>query len=41
VAQLGGRSLVVGPLAGGVLITMFDWRSIFLVNVPSASRGSG
>jgi DHA2 family methylenomycin A resistance protein-like MFS transporter len=36
-----GAALVVGPLAGGVLITMFDRHSILLVNVRSASRGSG
>jgi hypothetical protein len=41
VAQLWGAALVVGALAGGVPITMFDWRSILLVKVPSASRGSG
>jgi DHA2 family methylenomycin A resistance protein-like MFS transporter len=30
----GGAALVLGPLAGGVLLAVFDWRSIFLVNVP-------
>jgi EmrB/QacA subfamily drug resistance transporter len=29
-----GFSLALGPLAGGVLVTSFGWRSIFWINVP-------
>ena len=31
-----GVGAVFGPLAGGVLLQFFDWRSAFLVNVPFA-----
>jgi len=30
----GGVAMAAGPLIGGVLIHLFDWRSIFYVNVP-------
>jgi EmrB/QacA subfamily drug resistance transporter len=30
----GSISVVVGPLLGGVIVTSFSWRWIFLVNVP-------
>jgi len=30
----GGVAMAAGPLVGGVLIQLFDWRSIFFVNVP-------
>ena len=30
----GGVSIAAGPLAGGLLLGTFGWRSIFLVNVP-------
>jgi MFS transporter, DHA2 family, methylenomycin A resistance protein len=30
----GGVAMAAGPLVGGVLIHVFDWRSIFFVNVP-------
>lgn len=33
-ASWGGAALVFGPIAGGALLAIFDWRSIFLVNVP-------
>lgn len=35
----GGAPLAAGPLAGGVLISLFGWRSIFLVNVPIGLLG--
>src|ERR1700727_2071407 len=36
---LAGASLALsgGPLVGGVLITVFGWRSIFFINVPLAA----
>ncbi|HEY4373886.1 MAG TPA: MFS transporter [Burkholderiales bacterium] len=38
-AGWGGTALAGGPLAGGVLIDMFGWRSIFLVNLPIGLLG--
>ncbi|ASL48951.1 Multidrug resistance protein Stp (plasmid) [Burkholderia sp. AD24] len=38
-ASWGGAALVLGPLAGGALLAAFDWRSIFLVNVPIGLLG--
>ncbi|MFM0068823.1 MFS transporter [Paraburkholderia aspalathi] len=38
-ASWGGVALVLGPLAGGALLVVFDWRSIFLVNVPVGLLG--
>lgn len=35
----GGVAMACGPLVGGILIHAFDWRSIFLVNVPIALIG--
>ncbi|WP_085514708.1 MFS transporter [Burkholderia pseudomallei] len=35
----GGIALIVGPIAGGLLVTAFNWRSIFLVNVPIGLLG--
>lgn len=32
--MLSGIGAVLGPLAGGVLIGIFDWHAIFLVNLP-------
>ncbi len=32
-------TLTLGPLAGGVLLKLFDWRSIFLVNLPLGLLG--
>ncbi|MDF3839658.1 MFS transporter [Cupriavidus basilensis] len=31
---IGGISLAAGPVLGGLLVTHFGWRSIFLINLP-------
>lgn len=38
-AGCGGIAMAAGPLVGGVLIELFGWRSIFLINVPIALIG--
>jgi DHA2 family methylenomycin A resistance protein-like MFS transporter len=38
-AGWGGVALAAGPLAGGVLVAAFGWRSIFLLNVPIGLAG--
>ncbi|HDS1695660.1 MULTISPECIES: MFS transporter [Pseudomonas] len=38
-AAAGGMALALGPVFGGVLISMFGWRSIFYVNIPIAALG--
>jgi len=35
----GAISIAAGPVAGGLLIAAFGWRSIFLVNLPLAAAG--
>jgi DHA2 family methylenomycin A resistance protein-like MFS transporter len=30
----GGIALAAGPVVGGVLVTHFGWRSVFLINIP-------
>jgi MFS transporter, DHA2 family, methylenomycin A resistance protein len=39
-AGFGGASVAAGPLVGGMLIHLFGWRSIFMVNVPIALLGA-
>ncbi len=31
---VAGLSAIAGPTVGGVLVTVFDWRWIFLINIP-------
>ena len=35
----GGVAIAAGPLAGGLLLGVFSWRSIFLVNIPICAIG--
>jgi DHA2 family methylenomycin A resistance protein-like MFS transporter len=35
----GGIAMAAGPLVGGILIHLFNWRSIFFVNVPLGLAG--
>ena len=39
-AASGGMALALGPVFGGLLISIASWRAIFLVNVPIALVGS-
>lgn len=38
-AGCGGLAMAAGPLFGGVIIQLFGWRSIFLLNIPVALLG--
>ncbi len=38
-AACGGAAQVLGPLVGGLLLAVLDWRSIFFVNVPICLAG--
>ena len=33
-------SIVIGPIVGGLLTELFDWRFIYLINVPLGLLGS-
>ena len=39
-AASGSAALTAGPVVGGALVTLFGWRSIFLVNVPIGMAGT-
>lgn len=39
-AAAGGMALALGPVFGGLLISIASWRAIFFVNVPIALAGS-
>ncbi|MCW2888632.1 MAG: stp 15 [Streptosporangiaceae bacterium] len=36
-AAISGAAVAAGPIAGGVLVDLAGWRSIFLINVPLAA----
>jgi EmrB/QacA subfamily drug resistance transporter len=38
-AAIGGTGFGVGPIAGGVLLSLFGWASVFWVNIPFAVVG--
>jgi DHA2 family methylenomycin A resistance protein-like MFS transporter len=38
-ASAGALGIALGPVLGGVLVQEFDWRSIFLINVPVGLLG--
>ncbi|MFI6482877.1 MFS transporter [Nonomuraea sp. NPDC050663] len=33
-SAVSGLAMTLGPVVGGVLTTLFDWRAIFLINLP-------
>jgi DHA2 family methylenomycin A resistance protein-like MFS transporter len=39
-ASAGALGIALGPVLGGTLVQIFDWRSIFLVNVPLGLLGA-
>lgn len=38
-AAVAGAGMCGGPLIGGALVTLADWRAVFLVNLPIAAAG--
>ncbi|MEU6221364.1 MFS transporter [Streptomyces sp. NPDC047022] len=36
ISMIGNATVAVGPAVGGLLVTVFGWRSTFLINVPCA-----
>lgn len=36
----GGITIAAGPLVGGLMLSAFGWRSIFLVNIPLCALGA-
>ncbi|QPS88050.1 MFS transporter [Serratia plymuthica] len=40
-AGCGGVAMAAGPLAGGVLIQLLGWRSLFWINIPVIALGIG
>jgi DHA2 family methylenomycin A resistance protein-like MFS transporter len=36
-AAVSGCAMAFGPVIGGVLVQLFDWRAVFLLNVPLAA----
>lgn len=38
-AAVAGAAMAIGPVAGGVLVELAGWRSIFLINVPLGTIG--
>jgi MFS family permease len=38
---VGGLGVAVGPVLGGLLLTQFDWRSVFVALVPVALLAAG
>lgn len=38
-ASWGGGALALGPLIGGLIVELFTWRAIFLINIPIGLLG--
>ena len=35
-AGIAGLGVILGPVLGGILLSQFSWRSVFIVNIPAA-----